>query len=134
MSQENVETLRRANEAFKHGDRETALADYHPDVEWIDLAHAPDSPERVRGVLALRNIWDQWEQAFDDFGAEIEEYIDAGRCVVAMTRWHARGKGSGVVTDLQQVDVFEFEDGKIVKVTLAYPDKGTALEAAGVSE
>jgi hypothetical protein len=39
--------------------------------------HAPDSPERVRAVAALRAIWDQWEAAFDEFSAEIEEYIDA---------------------------------------------------------
>jgi ketosteroid isomerase-like protein len=134
MSQENVEIMRRANEAFKRGDRTGALADYHPDVEWIDLAHAPDSPERVRGLAALQTIWDQWEDAFEDFGAEIEEYIDVGRFVVAVTSWHAEGKGSGIVTDLRQVDVFEVEDGKVVRVTLGYPDTETALKAVRPEE
>jgi len=134
MSQENVETIRRGNEALKRGDREGALADYHPDVEWIDLAHAPDAPERVRGLSALQTIWDQWEEAFDDFGADIEEYIDAGRYVIAVTRWYARGEGSGVLTDVRQVDVFEVEDGRVVRVTLAYPDTPTALKAVGLAE
>jgi len=132
MSQENVETIRRANEALKRGDRDSALADYHPDVEWIDLAHAPDSPERGRGLSAVHTIWDQWEEAFDDFGADIEEFIDAGRYVLAVTRWYARGKGSGIVTDVRQVDVFEVENGKVVRAALAYPDAQTALEAFGL--
>jgi ketosteroid isomerase-like protein len=134
MSQENVEVVRRANEALKRGDREAALADYHRDAVWNDLAHAPDSPETVQGLRALRTIWDQWEQAFDDFGADIEEFIDAGRYVVAPTRWHARGKGSGVVIDLRQTDVFEVENGKVVRVTLGYADTSTALKAVGLAE
>src|SRR4051812_11399362 len=134
MSQENVETIRRANGALKRGDRDTALADYHPDIEWNDLAHAPDTPETVHGLPALRAIWDQWEHAFDEFGADIEKYIDAGNYVVALTRWHARGKTSGVVLDLTQADVFEVADGKIVRVTLGYPDTRTALKAVGLEE
>jgi ketosteroid isomerase-like protein len=134
MSQENVDTVRRANDAFKRGDRDAALADYHPDIECNDLAHAPDSPKRVPGLPALRTIWEQWEQAFDDLGADIEEFVDAGRHVVAMTRWRARGKGSGVAIDLYQADVYRFDGGKITAVTLGYPDKRTALEAVGLAD
>jgi ketosteroid isomerase-like protein len=134
MSQDNVETIRRANEALNRGDRDAALADYHPDIEWNDLAHAPDSPETVRGLGALRNIWDQWEQAFDDFGADIEEFIDAGCHVVAITRWHALGKGSGISIDLHQADVFEIDKGKIVRVTLGYANGRAALKAVGLED
>jgi ketosteroid isomerase-like protein len=134
MSQENVETIRRGNEGLNRGDREAALADYHPDIEWNDRAHAPDSPETVRGLRALRTIWDQWDQAFDDFGADIEEFIDAGRYVVAITRWRALGKGSGVRLDRLQADVFEVQDGTVVRVTLGYVDKRAALIAVGLEE
>jgi ketosteroid isomerase-like protein len=132
MSQENVETIRRANEAFKRGERDAALADYHADVEWNDLAHAPDTPQTVRGLPALRAIWDQWEQAFEYIDSDIEEFVDAGRCVVTSARWHARGKGSGLVIDLHQADVYELEDGKVVRVTLGYADLSAALEALGL--
>jgi ketosteroid isomerase-like protein len=131
MSQENVETLRRANEAFRRGDRDVALANYHVDVQWRDLQHAPDTPERVRGVAAIRAIWEQWDQAFDELTADIGEYIDAGDFVIAATRWLAKGKGSGVALDLRTVDVFEFADGKIVAVTVGYEDKRAALAAVG---
>jgi hypothetical protein len=134
MSQENVEIVRRANRAFNSGDREGALADYHPDVEWRDLDHAPDTPECVRGVAALRGLMDQWDEPFEEFRAEIEEYIDAGDCVVAVTHWRGKGKGSGLIVDQHTADVFEFADGKIVRVTLAYSDKSAALKAVGLGE
>jgi len=37
---------------------------------------APDSPERLRGIEALKDYWAKWEDAFDDFGADVEEHID----------------------------------------------------------
>jgi ketosteroid isomerase-like protein len=133
MSSENVETLRRANDAFKRGEKDRALANYHPDVEWRDLQHAPDTPERVLGVDALQTIWEQWEQAFDEFSAEISEFIDAGDFVVAVTHWLATGKESGLALDLRTADVFEFADGKIIGVTVGYPDKQAAIEAVGLA-
>ena len=134
MSQENVDTIRRANEAMNRGDRAAALAEYHPDVEWIDLGHAPDAPERVRGLPAVEAIWDQWAEAFDSFGADIEQYVDAGRYVVDVTRWHAKGVDSGVITEVRQADVFELENDKVVRVTLGFPNTSTALKAVGLAE
>jgi len=134
MSQENVETMKRINAAFNRGDRDGALAHYHPDVEWRDLQHAPDAPESVRGIPALRAIWDQWDQAFGDFNADIEEYIDAGDSVVTVTHWQVKGQGSGLAIDLRTVDVFAFDDKVIVRATMGYRDKNEALNAVGVAE
>jgi ketosteroid isomerase-like protein len=135
MSQANVEILLRANAAFNRGDRDGAFADYSADVVWHDLQHAPDAPERVQGLPALRAIWDQWAQAFDDFTADIEEFRVTGDFVVAVTRWRAKGKGSGLALDLHAADIYEFSDGKIVKVTLGYPpDQHAALKAVGLAE
>src|SRR6476660_3238614 len=53
MSEENVEIPGRATVAFNRGDRATAFADYHPEIEYRDLQHAPDSPERLHGRAAL---------------------------------------------------------------------------------
>jgi ketosteroid isomerase-like protein len=134
MSQENVDKLRRANEAFNRGDRDGILAVLHPDIELRDLQNAPDSPEVLYGTEAVMAYLDQWDAAFDTFTAEINEYIDAGDFVIVVTHWHATGRDSGLATDLHTADVYEFADGKIVRATTAYADKHAALEAVGVEE
>lgn len=95
--------------------------------------HAPDVPERVSGVAAVLAIMDQWSATFDEFTSEVGEYIDVGDCVVCVTHWRAKGKGSGLAIDLHAADIYEFSEGQVIRVTQGFPDKETALEAAGLS-
>jgi ketosteroid isomerase-like protein len=134
MSRENVEIVERALSSFNAGDRDGALADLHPNVKWRDLQHAPDALESVRGVAAVRTIMEQWDEAFDEFTADVEEYVDAGDCVVCVTHWRATGKSSGLALDLRTADVYEFEEGKVARITQGYPNKNAALEAVRVRE
>jgi ketosteroid isomerase-like protein len=132
VSQENVDVVRRMNAAFNRRDRDALIAYYHPDVELRDLQHAPDVPERLVGIDAIRRHWDQWDDAFDDFTAEIEEFMGAGPYVVMATRWRGTGKDSGLEIDLRAVEVVEFADGKIARLTTGYASKAEALRAAGL--
>jgi len=134
MSQENVEIVRRMNAAFNRRDRDALLAYYHPDVELRDLQHAPDAPERLIGIDAIRAYWDQWDDAFDDFTAEIEEYLEAGKYVLITTRWRGKGKDSGLEIDLRAMEVVEFADGKIARLTSGYSNKADALKAVALAE
>jgi ketosteroid isomerase-like protein len=130
MSQ-NVEVVKRSNAAINSGEYDRALDALHPDVEWRDFMHAPDAPECVRGVPAVRALMSQWLTAFDEFTMEIGEYIDAGDSVVCVTHSHGKGKASGLEIDLHAAEVYEFEDGQIVRVTWGYADKSAALQAVG---
>ena len=134
MSQENVELVLRGNAAANGGDYGGLAEPCHPDVEFRDLAHAVDTAQTVKGRDAVLALWSQWRESFDEFGTEIEEIIDCGTHVICATRWVGRGNASGVAGDVSQVDVYEVRDGKIVRATLAYPDKATALESLGLRE
>jgi uncharacterized protein len=132
MSQANVDTVKRSNAALNRGDYDGAVDAYHPDVDFRDFMHAPDVPEYVRGVSAVRALLMRWLTAFDEFTMEIEEYIDAGDSVVCVTHSHAMGKASGLEIDMHAAEVYEFDDGQIVRATFGYPDKGAALKAVGL--
>ena len=134
MSQENVEIVRRGNAAFNRGDYAGFAENLDPDVEFRDHAHAADAPETIKGAQALLAVLSEWRESFDDFQADIREYIEAGDHVVCVTRWTGRVKASDAAVDNLQVDIYELREGKIVRATLAYPDKATALEAVGLSE
>jgi ketosteroid isomerase-like protein len=134
MSQENVEVVRRGNAAFNRGDYDRFGEILHPQIELRDHAHAADAPEALRGAQAVLSLLSEWRESFDEFRAEVSEYIDAGDQVVCVTRWTGRGKASDAAVDVSQVDVYELREGMIVRATLAYPDKTTALEAVGLRE
>jgi ketosteroid isomerase-like protein len=134
VSRKNVEVLRCSNEAFNRGDVEAALSYLHPSIEWRDLQHAPDQPEVARGAAAIREVWEGWLDARVGLRAEVVEFIDAGSAVVCVTRWHAQGTASGIEVVGTSAEVYEFEDGLVVRATLGYRSRDQALNAVGFEE
>jgi|SRR5215208_1103604 len=128
MSQGNAEIAERANAALNRGDFDAVLEFFAPDAELRDLANAPDQAAVVRGVDSIREAWELWTTAFDEFNAEIEELIEAGDAVIEAVHWQGRGKASGMSIDVRQFDVYEFRDGKVVRATLGLKSKAEALE------
>jgi ketosteroid isomerase-like protein len=130
MAQENVEILRRANATFNRGDVEGFLAFCSEDVEIEDLNHAPDLPPVVRGKDAARHVFAAWMNTFNDFIGEIEEYIDVDdRHVGCLVHYRGKARGSGLEVDFRGVDLWEVRGGKLVRGTLGYADRQSALEA-----
>jgi ketosteroid isomerase-like protein len=134
MSQENVKIVRQANALFRAEDLEGLIGLYHPDAEWRDLQHAPDTPEAVHGRDAIFALWTQWLQTFDDFTVDVYEFIDAHPWVICPSRWRGTGRQSGVAIDLRVADAIRVEQGKIVRVVLGYEDVPAALKAVGLAD
>jgi ketosteroid isomerase-like protein len=134
MSQENVEIVRRIIASFNAGDMVAVAELFHPAAEWRDLSHAPDTPEVLVGVEAIIAAGGQWAQVFDEFSAEVYEYIDAHPWVVCDTRWSGKGRGSTVGVDIRQADAYEVRHGKVASAVLAYTDTESALQAIELRE
>jgi ketosteroid isomerase-like protein len=115
VSQENVEIVRRLNALFNEGDVKSAFAFVHPDVRFRDLQSAPDVPQTVRGRHAVGRVWTHWASAYDDFGPEALDYVDAGSWVVMDMRWRGRGKSSGLSVETRQADACRIENGRVVE-------------------
>jgi ketosteroid isomerase-like protein len=132
VSEANVELIRRGYEAFNHGDADAVLEGFDPNIEWRVPDTFPD-PDTYHGHDGVRKFWEMWRGAFDDFRVEIEELIDAGDMVVAMTRVHGRGKGSGAeVATPSFPHVWTVRDGKAVRMEMLQT-REAALEAVGLS-
>ena len=134
MSRENVEIVRRSNALFNAGDLDAAFELLHSDAEFRDLQNAPDLPEVLHGLDSLRLALRHWTDAYDDFGVEVYEYIDADPWVIADVRWHGKGKGSDLLVDVRQADTCRVKDGKIVEWIIGYRDVATALKAVGLAQ
>ena len=131
MSQENVQIVRAAYEAWNAGDMD-AWADFlAPDV----ISRPPEGwPEP--GPFVGREAFTRWcEQLRETWDADalepIGDYIDIGDRVAVRQIW--RGAGSGPEANLEMTWVGTVRKGKIVFVEFFW-DHAEALEAAGLSE
>ena len=131
MSQENVELVRRAFAAINQG-VEVADEIMAPDVELRASGRLPDAGIAAHGREAVKSWWRQLVEVVD-LRYEVDEYIDVGDAVVAVTRQIARGVASGAETTNRIVVVIRIREGKLTHVE-AYGSKRQALEAVGLSE
>jgi ketosteroid isomerase-like protein len=134
MSQENVEVVRRAYEAFSRAGVDALLEYVHPDAEYDMSATIGPYAGMYYGRAAIRNLLTDYFGTWESVRLEPEDFIevDEDRVVVPF-RLHGRGKGSGVEVEAQMIQVWTVRDGKAVRVA-AYNDRTEALEAAGLSE
>ncbi len=133
MSQENLEIVRRAWEAYESGDLSGALAAMSPEMVTYVAAPIPtagkyDGPE---GFIQLTL---DWAEGFDELIVTGEEYFDTpGDAVAVRARHRGSGVGSGVPVETDIWYVFTMRAGKAVRVD-AFNERSEALQAAGLSE
>jgi ketosteroid isomerase-like protein len=134
MSQENVELVKLAYEAFDRGGLDRYMEHFTDDVDYRAVEGAPDDIGPIHGKDAVRAWLQDWIDTFDRFSMELVELIDAGEnTVVIAERYGGRAKLSGVETDSLLWTVLTISDGKIARGR-EYPGRQQALEAAGLSE
>jgi hypothetical protein len=81
MSEENVETISRAIDAWNRGDLDGFLAGAHPDIEWHPVlpAGVEGSGGVYRGHDEARQFWAEFWAMFDEFRIAIQ----SARAVIA---------------------------------------------------
>jgi ketosteroid isomerase-like protein len=135
MSQENVEVVRAAYEAWHHDGLEAMLDAYWAEaIDHRSVEGAPDDRGPIQGKDAMRAFLQDWVDTFEDFKVEAVEVIDAGgENVVMVQRISGRARLSGVDTQMQIAIHFAIRDGRIT-VGREYATRSEALEAVGLSE
>jgi ketosteroid isomerase-like protein len=130
MSQENVEIVRRAMDAFNTQDRDRFLSFMDPEIEFESLVEQ----KTYRGVAGMEQYRDDVDAVIDDFHTEEDRFLDAGRDrVLHLYRVVGRGAGSGVPVSRHNAILWELRNGKLLKGQV-YLDQREALEAVGLSE
>jgi ketosteroid isomerase-like protein len=135
MSQENVETFKRAVEAFNRRDINAVLEELDPEVEWHPLFHLLLGGEATvyRGHEGYREFVHDVFEVFAEIQIEYSEVRDLGDRLLAIDRLRVRGKESGAETESPVGYIVDVKNGKAVRV-IERLDPKEALEAAGVEE
>jgi len=133
MSQENVELVRRVFEAVNRHDIGALDALLSEDMEFHSVLVASEGGV-FRGRQGIRDYFAEFDAAFAEFQTEIEEVIDTGQDrVVALVKFTARGKGSGVTLDQHFGMVLTFRGEEITRMDSNF-NPADALAAAGLQE
>lgn len=133
MSRENVEVVRRLNQAFNCGDLDAFLGLLHPDVEWVPILAKLEGTV-YRGRDEVRRWVAELDRDWAEFHPDPQEFRDLGDVVLALGTWHARARTSGLSLDSQPgAWVARIRAGKIVRYE-TFTDRSEALEAVGLSE
>ena len=131
MSQENVESLRAAFEAWNAGDMDAFREQYDPDAILRTVEGWPE-PGPYVGREAVMRLFEQNRVTWDANTVEpISDFIDgADRVAVRMT-WRGAGHGPGL--NLEWTTICMMRKGKIVYQEFFW-DHAEALGAVGLSE
>ena len=129
MSQENVDAVRRAWEAFERHDNEAIFPLYDPEVE----VQYPFLDRVYRGLPGVQEYFRDWLAVWDEFGSEVEEWIDAGDSVIAVMHSWGRGKQSGARVEERNAHVWTLRNGKLWRLRV-YATRAEALKAVGLEE
>src|SRR6185436_677952 len=116
MSQENVEIVRRFNDAVTRGDREAVAALIHPEVEWRTMAGP------LLGVDALDGRDETLDFIFDVIPEGIEDFRTTTELITELADDHllvcghytGRGAASGALLEVASAALYRFEAGMIV--------------------
>jgi ketosteroid isomerase-like protein len=114
MSEQDVNTMRTAYEAFNRGDVPAVLEAFDPQIDW----HEPGGGRAPRGTFTgadnvASDVFSAVPASFDEFEAQPETFIDAGEHLVVVGTFRGRSK-AGQQMQARYAHVWRMRDGKAV--------------------
>lgn len=132
MSQENLETVRRASELLERREWEGMGDLFDPNVELHGTVGGLEEGKVLHGLIQIVGAFDaEGEDVWEEHRIEPQEFIDAGDRVVVLQREYQRSK-SGVELVADTATILDLRDGRIVRIQ-GYMNPTEALEAAGLT-
>jgi ketosteroid isomerase-like protein len=134
MSQENVNVVQSAFDAFIRGDTDTVLQLCAQDIVITQPPELPGVSPRQYGHSGVLEAFAIWPEQWDEFRIDPPRVVtDPGDYVVVSARTRGRGKQSGIEVDMDFSFLFTVRKGKITEWQI-FVSEDQALEAAGLSE
>jgi ketosteroid isomerase-like protein len=136
MSQENVEAVRRAYEAWNADDLDAFLAELDPEVEWHpSIEPALEGGETTyRGLDGARRAWDDYRGgAWERLTIQVQQIRDLGESVLALGHLDLTARTTRMRFREEVGSLMTFRGGKILR-SRDFLSHADACEAAGQSE
>jgi ketosteroid isomerase-like protein len=129
MSQENVEVVQAAYDAWNAGDMDALGELYDAEAVTRPLESWPEQATAV-GREAVMRVWKQLRETFDADAAETVSVVEVGDRVAVRTIWH--GTGHGPETAFEMTMIYTVRNRRIFYLE-SFWDHAEALETLGLS-
>jgi ketosteroid isomerase-like protein len=113
----SLDAVRTAYAAWNRDDLEAAIPVIDREVEWRASGEFPGMAAVYRGHEGVRQFWEDLKAPWEYFTIHVRDISGDEERVVALLRFEAVGRGSGVKVNLDFVNVFEVREGRIVRFT-----------------
>jgi ketosteroid isomerase-like protein len=127
----NVQVVRGVYDGWMTGDVTRALEFLDREIVWEAITDAPDAGT-YRGHAGVRRYMEDWLHDFEFLPMEFKEVVEAEDRLVITQCGRAKGKGSGVETEIHYAVAYWLRGGRITEIK-EFRTKAEALEAAGLS-
>ena len=134
MPQGNLEVIQKVYAAWTDGDLGALLETSDPAVVELRTSGVfPDLAPVYRGHRGVSEFWEAMRAPWESFRLDVKRVIEGDDCAAMVVAFRARGKDSGVITDMEQGHAMRFRDGRVVMVS-THASFEQALEAVGLRE
>ena len=131
MSQENVEIVKAAYDAWNREDWDAFFKDLAPGFE-LDFSRSDGPQAGVFGLDQIRRMYEEFREDWESAWLEPHEFIEAGDLVVVPGTQHVKGRG-GIEVAARGAYVWTIRNGAIERMVM-YQSRQDALEDLGLSE
>ena len=115
MSEQDVETIRGAYDAFGRGDIPAVLGILDPNVEWIEPGGGNSPSGTFNGPDAVASgVFGVIQEQFDEYAAAPSDFSENGDHVEVKGRFTGKNK-NGTELDVGFDHDFQMSDGKVVR-------------------
>jgi ketosteroid isomerase-like protein len=126
----NVDIVREGIDSWSRGDLDGTLALIDPEIVWRPVTAWPGIQPEYRGHAGVRRFWDAFRDPWETITLEADRIRELDeRRVLTRSHFRARGRASGVTTEIVLHTVWTLEDGKLMRFE-SFTDEQAALQAA----
>jgi ketosteroid isomerase-like protein len=126
----NVDIVREGIDSWSRGDLDGTLALIDPEIVWRPVTAWPGIQPEYRGHAGVRRFWEAFRDPWETITLEADRIRELDeRRVLTRSHFRARGRASGVTTEIVLYTVWTLEDGKLMRFE-SFTDEQAALEGA----
>ena len=124
----NIDIIKGIYQAFSAGDVERVLNVLDPNVEWIESEGIPYGGIFIGREAVLNGVFLKIGAEWDNFQADVDEFLDAGDRIVTLGFDSGTYKATGKSMRASTASVWTLKNGLVVKF-VQYIDTLKVMEA-----